>query len=63
MLNVYAKQDHLVPPDASTPLQSFVGTQDYTEVPFRGGHIGIYVSGSAQREVPPRIAQWLDERC
>ena len=63
VLNIYAKQDHLVPPAASTPLKSFVGTRDYTEVPFRGGHIGIYVSGTAQREVPPRIAQWLDERC
>lgn len=63
VLNIYAKQDHLVPPNASIPLQSFVGTEDYTEIPFKGGHIGIYVSGSAQREVPPSIAQWLDQRC
>ena len=63
VLNIYAKQDHLVPPAASTPLQAFVGTEDYTEIPFKGGHIGIYVSGSAQREVPPSIAKWLDERC
>jgi len=63
VLNIYATQDHLVPPNASIPLRSFVGTSDYTELPFKGGHIGIYVSGSAQREVPPKIARWLDERC
>ncbi len=62
VLNIYAQQDHLVPPNASIPLQSFVGTKDYTEVPFKGGHIGIYVSGRAQREVPPKIAEWLDAR-
>ncbi len=62
VLNVYAKQDHLVPPNASIPLRSFVKTDDYTELAFKGGHIGIYVSGSAQREVPPAIGLWLDER-
>ncbi len=63
VLNIYAKQDHLVPPNASIPLGSFVNTDDYTELAFKGGHIGIYVSGSAQREVPPAIGKWLDERC
>ena len=63
VLNVYAKQDHLVPPNASIPLGACVKTKDYTELAFKGGHIGIYVSGSAQREVPPAIGRWLDERC
>jgi polyhydroxyalkanoate synthase len=39
-----------------------VGTDDYTELSFRGGHIGIYVSGRAQREVPQAIHDWLAER-
>ena len=39
--------EKIPPPAASTPLQAFVGTEDYTEIPFKGGHIGIYVSGSA----------------
>jgi polyhydroxyalkanoate synthase len=62
VLNVYAEQDHLVPPDASRALGPRVGTTDYTELAFRGGHIGIYVSGRAQREVPPAIHRWLHER-
>lgn len=59
MLNVYATQDHLVPPAASRALAALCGSQDYTEHSFRGGHIGIYVSARAQQEVPPTIATWL----
>lgn len=62
VMNLYALQDHLVPPSASRPLESLVGTDDYTPYEFQGGHIGIYVSSSAQREVPVRIGRWLRER-
>lgn len=62
VLNIYAKQDHLVPPSASIPLKDYVGTKDYTEQAFVGGHIGIYVSGRAQKEVPPSVGKWLDAR-
>ncbi|MBD8643336.1 class III poly(R)-hydroxyalkanoic acid synthase subunit PhaC [Stenotrophomonas sp. CFBP 13724] len=59
VLNLYAEQDHLVPPDASRALRGRLGTPDYTESSFRGGHIGIYVSGRAQREVPATLHDWL----
>jgi polyhydroxyalkanoate synthase subunit PhaC len=62
VLNIFAAQDHLVPPSASRPLGKLVGTRDYTSHEFQGGHIGIYVSGSAQREIPDRIASWLRQR-
>jgi polyhydroxyalkanoate synthase subunit PhaC len=62
VLNIFAEQDHLVPPAASKALAAEVGTTDYTELSFRGGHIGIYVSGRAQREVPPAIDRWLKAR-
>lgn len=62
VLNIFAQDDHLVPPSASKPLKKYVGTKDYTELSFKGGHIGIYVSSSAQREVPPSIGKWLNER-
>jgi len=61
VLNIYAEQDHLVPPDSSRALATLVGTKDYSELGFRGGHIGIYVSGRAQREVPGAIHRWLRE--
>ena len=62
LLNIYAEQDHLVPPDASRALRGRVGSRDYSELGFRGGHIGIYVSGRAQREVPSAIHAWLSQR-
>ena len=62
VLNIFAEHDHLVPPDASRALKDVVGSEDYSELSFRGGHIGIYVSGRAQKEVPTAIHQWLAER-
>lgn len=62
VLNVYATQDHLVPPAASKALAGCCGSRDYSEFSFRGGHIGIYVSARAQREVPSTIAKWLSAR-
>jgi polyhydroxyalkanoate synthase len=62
VLNVYAMQDHLVPPAASKALDGKTSSKDYTELAFPGGHIGIYVSGKAQKEVTPAIGSWLSER-
>ncbi len=62
VLNIYALQDHLVPPDASRALAGLVGTKDYSELAFKGGHIGIYVSSRAQHEVPTAICDWLSRR-
>ncbi len=62
ILNIFAEQDHLVPPAASRALARVAGSKDYTELSFKGGHIGIYVSGRAQREVPPAIDRWLKQR-
>ena len=62
VLNIYATEDHLVPPSASLALKKHIATQDYTEFAFRGGHVGIYVSRRAQKEIPSTIGRWLDAR-
>jgi len=62
VFNVYATQDHLVPPSASRPLAGLTGSRDYSTLEFDGGHIGIYVSRSAQELLPAAIAQWLASR-
>jgi polyhydroxyalkanoate synthase subunit PhaC len=62
VFNLYATQDHLVPPLSARALDGLTGTRDYSSYEFPGGHIGIYVSGSAQREIAPRIGAWLRER-
>jgi poly[(R)-3-hydroxyalkanoate] polymerase subunit PhaC len=62
VLNIFAEQDHLVPPASSQAMKGLVGSSDYTELSFRGGHIGIYVSGRAQKQVPQTIHDWLAKR-
>ncbi|MGH2690102.1 MAG: class III poly(R)-hydroxyalkanoic acid synthase subunit PhaC, partial [Actinomycetota bacterium] len=62
VLNLYGTQDHLVPPASSTALEAHVGTRDYTVRSFPVGHIGMYVSGKVQRDLPPLIADWLVQR-
>lgn len=63
ILNIYAAADHLVPPDSSKALGGCTGSDDYTELEFPGGHIGIYVSGKAQKMIPPAVGDWLSKRC
>ncbi len=59
VLNIYAKNDHLVPPSASIPLGAHVGSKDYESLAVDVGHIGMYVSRKARTTVPPAIANWL----
>ena len=62
VLNIYAANDHLVPPSASIPLGAHVGSEDYKPLQVDVGHIGMYVSGKARKTVPAAIARWLQER-
>ena len=62
MLNLIGNKDHLVPPEASAALQRLVGSNDFTTLEFDLGHIGMYISARAQREVPVAIARWLATR-
>lgn len=62
VLNVYGLADHLVPASASRALADQVSSRDYRELTFDGGHIGIYVSRRAQRQIPAEIAAWLKTR-
>ena len=62
VLNIYARDDHLVPPDSSKALEGCVGSKDYESLEFPGGHIGIYVSSKAQKMIPVSVAAWLKKR-
>ena len=62
LLNIYAEQDHLVPPSSSEPLGELVSSTDVTTRSFPVGHIGMYVSSKSQRDLAPTIAEWLMER-
>jgi len=62
LLNVMAEFDHLVPNDASKPLNDAVSSKDKETLVFPTGHIGIFVGSRSQKEVCPRIAEWLKPR-
>ncbi len=62
ILNLIGKRDHLVPREASAALERLVASDDYTALELDLGHIGMYISERAQREVPGKIAEWLAAR-
>jgi polyhydroxyalkanoate synthase len=62
VLNIFAENDHLVPPASSQALKQYISSNDYTEKGFKTGHIGMYVSGKVQKDLPPAIADWLKAR-
>ena len=62
ILNIYAEQDHLVPPASSLAPKTYIASEDYTLRSFPVGHIGMYVSSKVQRNLPPTIVDWLKAR-
>src|SRR5574341_2294092 len=62
LLNVMAEFDHLVPNDASKPLTDAVSSSDKETLIFPTGHIGIFVGSKSQKEVVPKISEWLKPR-
>lgn len=62
LLNVMAEYDHLVPNDASKPLTDAVSSTEKETLIFPTGHIGIFVGSKSQKEVCPKITEWLKPR-
>jgi polyhydroxyalkanoate synthase len=59
VLNVFAQEDHIIPPKSSQAMKKQVGTRDYTELPLPGGHVGVFVSGKSQGILGKNIYAWL----
>ena len=62
LLNIYATEDHLVPPAATIPLNDHVGSTDKELYSFKGAHIGVFVGGKSQKELAPAVTEWLKKR-
>ncbi len=62
VLNIYAKQDHLVPPEMCDRYIHEIGSVDKENLCLDTGHIGIYVSSKMQSEFGPKIVRWLAAR-
>jgi len=62
LLNIFATEDHLVPPAATKPLNDYVGSTDKELYSFKGGHIGVFVGSRSQKELAPAVTDWLKKR-
>jgi polyhydroxyalkanoate synthase len=62
VLNVFAQDDHIIPPATSQALKLCVGSRDYMELALPGGHVGVFVGGKSQGLLGSGIANWLAER-
>ena len=60
-LNVFARDDRIVPPGASIPLGERSDTAPCTNREFRGGHFDLLTGRDAHDELLPGIAAWLIE--
>jgi len=61
VLCLLAQKDHLVPPASTRPFVDSVPSKDKTLLEFPVGHIGMFVSSKAQKEIGPKIAKWVKE--
>ncbi|PWB50795.1 MAG: class III poly(R)-hydroxyalkanoic acid synthase subunit PhaC [Candidatus Methanoperedenaceae archaeon] len=62
LLNIMAEFDHLVPNEATIPLNDAVSSKEKEMLVFPTGHIGIFVGSKSQKEVCPSISKWLTPR-
>lgn len=61
-LNIYARNDHLVPPESSRALGPLTPGRKYQEMEFDGGHIGLLVSKKSLQSTLSEAGQWLSGR-
>lgn len=59
LLNIYARQDHIVPESSARALRTACNHSDYSELAVDGGHIGVFVSKKACGQIPLSVAHWL----
>ncbi|MEM7289388.1 MAG: class III poly(R)-hydroxyalkanoic acid synthase subunit PhaC, partial [Pseudomonadota bacterium] len=61
VLNIYALHDHIIPVSCSKALGKFLPKNQYQEIGFPGGHVGVFVSRKAQGVVSGGLIEWLEE--
>lgn len=62
VLNIFALNDHIIPPECSMALQHYIASDDYTDLPLPSGHVGVFVSGKCQGILGKGIVEWLQKR-
>lgn len=61
-LNVYATEDNIIPNTSTIPVNDAIGSKDKELYAFPGGHIGVFVGAKSQKELAPKVAEWVKVR-
>jgi polyhydroxyalkanoate synthase len=62
VLNMYGKNDYLVPPSAAKPLVDAVGSEDVASMAVDTCHVGIFVGSTSHKTICPQILKWIKSR-
>ncbi|WP_228717180.1 MULTISPECIES: class III poly(R)-hydroxyalkanoic acid synthase subunit PhaC [Haloferax] len=62
VLQITGEYDHLIPPEASTPFNDYVASDDTAVMEFPTGHIGLSVSSKSHEKLWPEVCEWFAER-
>ncbi len=60
-LSVVGEKDNMTPPETSAPLMDLVGSEDKTELRVPGGHVGLFVGGTAMKHCIPGMINWITD--
>ncbi len=61
ILNLAAKEDHIVTLESIKALENYINSKDYTFIEIEGGHVGLAYEAKT-RAFWPKIAEWLNSR-
>jgi polyhydroxyalkanoate synthase subunit PhaC len=62
-LNIIAKKDDLVAPSSSKALNSaLTESRDKDLIEFNSGHVGLMIGKNAQKELWPKVGDWIKKR-
>ena len=61
VLNVYAKDDHIIPPATSRALGPMLDPSNYAELALPGGHVGVFVGGRSQALFAPAVSSFVQQ--
>ena len=59
ILNIFARNDHIVPIESASALKALVPNAKYQELEIDAGHIGLFVTKKALMQTSTAIQKWL----
>jgi polyhydroxyalkanoate synthase len=59
VLNVFAKDDNIIPPATSQALGARITGGNCEELALPGGHVGVFVGGKSRKLFAPAVAAFV----